>query len=259
MISQLSSSFHCHFLYCYRFLLSHGNSLSIHILYYLSISFLGFLALKSLNLRNPSSNPSGIDFFFTSVSAATVSSMSVVEMEVFSNSQLIVLMLLMFIGGEVFTCMIGLKSVRILAYSVMGYLLLTQVGWSLFILLYINCVSSVRGLLKKKQIDRLTFSIFAAISSFANCGFLPTNESMMAFRKNSGLLLLMMPLLLIGNTLFPLCLRGWLWALKKATKKEEFGYLLMENTREVDYDHLLPRLQWSSSAQWSGGLRSLAG
>ncbi|GFP98590.1 sodium transporter hkt1 [Phtheirospermum japonicum] len=99
---------------CYRDILFRANPFLIYISYFLSLSFLGFGILKSLKPRS-SFTPRNIDLFFTSVSAATVSSMSTVEMEVFSNSQLIVLTVLMLIGGEIFTSMVGfhLKSFKI--------------------------------------------------------------------------------------------------------------------------------------------------
>ena len=86
------------------------SSLLVHVFYFAAISCVGWGLLTALKVRAPHRRPRGIDMFFTTVSAATVSSMSAVEMEVFSNGQLLVLTALMFIGGEVFVSLVGLAS-----------------------------------------------------------------------------------------------------------------------------------------------------
>lgn len=282
---------------CYRFLLfrAHKHPLLTHICYFISVSFLGYLALKSLPFKDPHPEgyPSDLDLYFTSVSAATVSSMSTVEMEVFSNTQLLVLAVLMLIGGEVLTSTVGLlfntqqikqqlvsqinpntsdqvelsdlnghleagimasqsqsmissthlkcNAIKCLAVVLIGYLLSVHIFGSVSIILYISLVSSARDILRKKDLNVLTFSIFTAVSSFSSCGFIPTNENMMVFKKNTGLLLLIIPLVLLGNTIFPPALRLNLWVLKKLTKRSEYGYLL-ESSEGTGYYHLLPNL-----------------
>ncbi|KAK8556559.1 hypothetical protein V6N13_064581 [Hibiscus sabdariffa] len=234
--------------------------------------------------------PKNIDVFFMSVSAATVSSMSTVEMEVFSNTQLIIMTVLMLVGGEVFTSMLGLqlarsgfkihdspdgdsvntisheielgtithekpstdletninssstkslkyKSTRYLAYVVLGYLLVVHVVGSSLVSMYVSLVPSARKILRTKGIEIQTFSFFTVVSTFANCGFVPTNENMIVFKENSGLLLLLIPQILLGNTLYPVCLRASIWVLDKMMKKVEFQYIL-ENYREMGYGHL---------------------
>ncbi|KAI3447299.1 hypothetical protein Pfo_003964 [Paulownia fortunei] len=293
---------------CYRDLLFRVNPFLIYILYFFSLSFVGFGILKALNTRT-AFIPRNIDFFFTSVSATTVSSMSTVEMEVFSNAQLIVMTILMFIGGEVFTSMVGLHlkrskiirtwkregkdepvksdpissppptnsfdqnelrivtvpesgltrfesqhnvlhsyntflkydSIKFLGFVVLGYLLVINILGVASVLLYLALVSSAEDVLRNKGIKTFTFAVFTVVSTFASCGFVPTNENMMVFRKNSGLLLIIIPQILLGNTLFPSSLRLLIWFLGKKIKKLEAEYLL-KNTREAGYIHLLPSL-----------------
>ena len=283
----------------------------------MSLSFLGFGALKVLKPRTPSFTPRNIDLFFTSVSSTTVSSMATVEMEVFSNPQLIIITILMFIGGEVFTSMVGLHfirsrlkteldkiassharlsspnpiivddqlelgvvtkskidsskpeepddevlnvhdetmheslcatnknlrylSMRYLAFVVLAYLVIIHVVGVVGVSLYLAVIASAKEVLKNKGLNRFTFSVFTVVSTFASCGFVPTNENMLVFGKNSGLLLMLIPQVLLGNTLYPPCLRFSIWVLGKFNyKKKETKYLL-KNTEEVGYKHLLPR------------------
>lgn len=307
----------------FHVLVSKVNPFWIQLGYFTSLSFLGFLALKFSRTRADSSAsgpPKDLDVFFTSVSAATVSSMSTVEMEVFSNFQLVVMTILMLAGGEVFTSMFRLhlaqsklrqsksitnesigstqdngpgmnpnqkrlnflelqpvelqpvplennkrtvtdpekgstvtdssfndeehlkyRSIRCLAYVVLCYFLVFHVLGSSLVTTYVSSIPSAREVLRNKGISIQTFSVFTVVSTFSNCGFIPTNENMMVFKNNSGLLLLLVPQILVGNTLYPTCLRMVLWALEKATRRVEFGYIL-RNDREIGYEHLLSGL-----------------
>ncbi|KAB2069308.1 hypothetical protein ES319_A08G088500v1 [Gossypium barbadense] len=298
---------------CFRFLVFRVNPFWVQLAYFIVLSLVGFGALKMSKPKSGSVSPKNIDLFFTSVSATTVSSMSTVEMEVFSNTQLIIITILMLVGGEVFTSMLGLllgrfrfetppsfdgdivnsisnrglqsdysltskniaqevelgritfsalanekpindlesnknltsdikslkyKATRCLGYLVFGYLLVVHAVGSSLVSMYVSLVSSARKTLKTKGIDIRTFSFFTVVSTFANCGFVPTNENMIVFKKNSGLLLLLIPQILIGNTLYPACLRALIWVLDKMTKKVEFSYIL-KNWKEMGYSHLL--------------------
>ncbi|KAK4391941.1 putative cation transporter HKT6 [Sesamum angolense] len=296
------------FIYCcYHDLLFRVNPFLTYILYFISLSLVGFGVLKALKPRTLST-PRNIDLFFTSVSAATVSSMSTVEMEVFSNAQLVVMTVLMFVGGEVFTSMVGLHlkrskiirtwksevkvesvesdprspppvdpsdqielnivtvperglaqfesqhdvfssynpflkydSIKFLGFLVLGYLVVIHILGVTSVLIYLALVSSANNVLRNKGIKTFTFAIFTIVSTFASCGFVPTNENMIVFGKNSGLLWILIPQVLVGNTLFPSCLRFLIWVVGKKIKKVEANYLL-NHTTEAGYMHLLPSL-----------------
>ncbi|XP_021723441.1 sodium transporter HKT1-like [Chenopodium quinoa] len=283
------------------FIISHVTHFFIEVSYFIIASSFGFLVLKSLTSKTTNPNATeDLDLVFTSVSAITVSSMSTMEMEVFTNSQLIVITILMFIGGEVFTSMVGLhfsasklkytpshvrsrvnsvaslplppesfelgvivqpslpqetstmektkseidfliksKSVRVLGFIVLAYLLLVHVLGISMVLIYVNVISSAKNVLEKKDLKKFTFSIFTIVSTFASCGFIPTNENMQVFSQNSGLLLILIPQILLGNTLFPSFLRFLIWVLSKIGKKDEAKYL-MRNSKDIGFHHLLP-------------------
>ncbi|CAN6236184.1 unnamed protein product [Urochloa humidicola] len=258
------------------------NLLLVHLIYFTSISFIGFVALKNLTPQHKPT-PRTLDLIFTSVSTLTVSSMATVEMEDFSGQQLWVLILLMLLGGEVFTLMLGLhvKNARantygilqnklpstcrdielidsvnrscmedfnpeattshkqvqesksmnqnycnILVHVVAGYFVVGIIFSSLVITIYISTDSEAKYLLESKSIKICTFSIFTAVSSFVNCGFTPVNDNMAIFRKNPGFLLLVIPQILAGNTLFAPLLRLSIWALGRISRREEYTYIL---------------------------------
>ncbi|CAO2036423.1 unnamed protein product [Urochloa humidicola] len=273
-----------------------SNPFAVQLIYFVAISFAGFLALKNLNPHGKPV-PRDFDLMFTSVSTATVSSMATIQMEDLSDQQLWVLILLMLLGGEVFTSMLGFhlnnakankeelswrssssisreietsisannideidmergqseavishnqvqltKSTRhisraILAHIVTGYFLASVVCSSVVIIIYFWLNSDARQILQSKGIKICTFAVFTAVSSFANCGFTPLNSSMQAFTKNSVLLLLVIPQILAGNTLFSPLLRLSVWALGKVSGKQEYAHIL-KHPEETGYKYL---------------------
>nr|UUA81706.1 putative cation transporter HKT6 [Agrostis stolonifera] len=273
------------------------NPLFIQVTYFTLISFAGYEALKVLRSQDKSNTLQDLDVLFTAVSASTVSSMTTVEMEDFSRTQLWVLAILMLIGSEVFTSILGLhfmrakfntqnslnrrdhssrldiesinvtifgpntshgtknetsfsqlclankehvdpKTIELLGTAVTVYLLLANLGSSLLIYLYIKLVPDAQEVLKRKGIGLFLFSVFTAISSVANCGFTPVNENMIIFQKNSVLLLLIIPQILVGNTLFAPCFRFMVWSFQKITGKEEWHFIL-QHPKAIGYKHLM--------------------
>lgn len=310
-----------HLLYSCRSLLSSFHKIPVlqlfislpsfctHLAYFIFFSFIGFFLLKVSS--SSISRPGDLDLLFTSVSALSVSSMSTVEMEVFSDFQLVVLTILMLIGGEVFISLVKLqfytsmfpknrivygnsslsnhtpsnsensidvnqielglvqiddhslkheltsntdafhkfeeeeskyinKSIKYLSYAIATHFLAAHVLCSFLINFYINCVPSAKQILADKEIKVTTFSVFTAVSSFSNCGFIPTKENMMVFKKHTGLLLIIIPQCLVGNTLYPACLLIVIYILKTCTKRPEFGYILSYHNK-LGYCHLMSK------------------
>ncbi|KAJ1272680.1 hypothetical protein BS78_06G221600 [Paspalum vaginatum] len=295
------------------------DSLLLHVAYFVAISCVGWGLLAALEVRAPDSRPRGIDMFFTAVSAATVSSMSTVEMEVFSNGQLLVLTALMFIGGEVFVSLLCLASkwsklrrqiinrsqrveshdddvelettpaaavtgteaapaadaddsrsipvattvaeeacydnsrpapadakmlrrnaVRSLFYIVLAILLVVHAVGALAVRAYISWAPGARQTLRRKELNAWTFAVFATVSTFSSCGYLPTNENMMVFSRDVPLQLLLVPQALVGNTLFPPLLAACVWAAAAATRREELVEMARKGREATGYYHLLP-------------------
>ncbi|XP_075511640.1 LOW QUALITY PROTEIN: sodium transporter HKT1-like [Primulina tabacum] len=305
-------------LYLIHILMFKINPFWIELFYFLSSSSLGFLVLKVSKPKSITTfRPQNLDLFFTDVSAVTVSSISTLEMEVFSNAQLIVLTILMFTGGEVFVSYLELqmkkakisqkgifrhyrqyrilssssnpnidqsisdqielglptctdqfdqetsctckykpeyfqaesteenqvwkrKSIKVLSYVVSSYLIVIHAVGITSIAVYLSLTPSAKQVLNQKGLNISTFSFFTIVSTFSNCGlrFLPDNENMIIFKKNSGLSLLLIPFMLLGNTLYAACLRFLVFLLQKATRKEEFKFML-KNYRELGYEHLM--------------------
>ncbi|KAF8783805.1 hypothetical protein HU200_000243 [Digitaria exilis] len=130
------------------------------------------------------------------------------------------------------------KTVKYLGYALMAYVLLINLCSSVAIYIYLRLVPDAQEVLKQKGIGYVIFSIFTGISSVGNTGFTPANENMVIFQKNTILLLLIIPQILFGNTLFAPCLRFMMWSLKKITRKKEYDFIL-EHPEAVGYKHLM--------------------
>ncbi|KAI3496324.1 hypothetical protein L1887_38681 [Cichorium endivia] len=268
------------------------NPFWVQLSYFLLLSLLGFVALKTTEFKTSSFRPKNIDLFFTAVSAVTVSSMSTLDMEIFSNAQLIVIMFLMFMGGEVFVSLLGLQfrkfkhiilnfgsnsdsdsavgslecsielgvrsndlkpfprdnldqkylmyeSNKSLGYVVLCYILVVHFIGFILVYFYITFNPDTKSLLINEGLSRHTFSLFITVSTFANCGFVPTNENMTVFKKNSGLLLILIPQILLGSTLYPVVLRAVIIILEKITKRVELSYML-KYPNELSYGQMFP-------------------
>lgn len=294
----------------------HFKPFWVRLCYSLIFSFVGYLALRFSKPRI-AYKLEDLDLFFTSVSAVTVSSMSTVEMEVFSNAQLIILTVLISFGSEIYISFLGLlikrfvllsaqekqlnnspatdfvyrnnkngivreertieldtitlsphpldrdkplstkyffsddhemelhyDSIKTLGYVVLWYFLVIHIIGLGLIYAYISFTPSAHNVLKGKGLAIETFSIFTTVATFTNCGFIPTNENMMVFRKNSGLLLILIPQVLLGNTLYAPCLRLVIQVLERLTRRREYTYIL-KNHRKLGYAHLM-----SSKKSW---------
>ncbi|KAF7010748.1 hypothetical protein CFC21_025120 [Triticum aestivum] len=316
------------------------GSLLVQVAYFLAVSWLGYLLLAQLRFRGDGTRrPRGIDLFFTAVSAATVSSMSTVEMEVFSNGQLLVLTVLMLVGGEVFLSLICLASkwfklrkqavhkssrrveihhvaelemppaaaagidnptsttaddetskslehvpdtrlrrdaVLSLFFVVLAILLAVHALGAIAIAAYILHASpAARRTLRSKALNVWTFSVFTTVSTFSSCGYMPTNENMIVFKRDTGLQLLLVPQALVGNTLFPPLLAACVRAAAAATRCVELRETVKQGGELTGYYHLLPARRCAMLAatvvgfltvqvamlcgmEWSGALRGMS-
>lgn len=270
------------------------GSLLVHVAYFLAVSWFGYLLLAQLRFRGQ--RPRRIDIFFTAVSAATVSSMSTVEMEDFSNGQLLVLTALMFVGGEVFISLLGLaskwsklskqalhksgrvegvteelemapvaavgdvdnptpvnaddmrittKRLRRDAVSSLFFVVLA-IFWAVHVLgaaavaAYMYASPGARRTLRGKALNVWTFAVFTTVSTFSSCGYMPNNENMAVFKRDTGLQLLLVPQALVGNTLFPPLLAACVRAAAAATRRPELVEMTKKGRELTGYYHLLP-------------------
>ncbi|ERN12519.1 hypothetical protein AMTR_s00025p00190190 [Amborella trichopoda] len=72
----------------------------------------------------------------------------------------------------------------------------------------------------------LTFSAFLTVSSFTNCAFVPTNENMIAFKKDTPSSLVNYPSTSTGKHSLPFLFDACYLLSEKVDMREEFGYLV---------------------------------
>ncbi|SSD58745.1 uncharacterized protein SCODWIG_00506 [Saccharomycodes ludwigii] len=94
-----------------------------------------------------------------------------------------------------------------------------------------NAARKYQRILKDDAISPTWWAFFTSMSSFSDLGLTLTPDSMSSFNHASYILIVMIVLIIIGNTGFPITLRWIIWALYKLSpdlspRKESFRFLL---------------------------------
>lgn len=314
-ISSFFSSFCAFLMFLYGSIIFHVQPFFIELTYFLAVALIGSLTMTFLcKPKSSDFTPRYIDMFYMSISAVSLSGLNVIDMELFSESQIIILSLMVFISGEVFVCLLSLlfrrpidsltatsrdrfaiygsgvdnmvvmsvaaaggdgsdgvidivcskhssligdenenphdaihnKSIRFLAHVILAYISVFHVLGSLLVFVYLSVESSSSEVLRSKGLRSITFSIFTVISSFANNGLILANESLAPFKSNSGLLLMLVPMILCGNVQYPAFLRLVVWTIKRSglmkSKQDEID-LILHNPEELKIRDLFPNLR----------------
>lgn len=116
-------------------------------------------------------------------------------------------------------------------YNANGFLILVVLAYGIFInilgvvLLSVYAVSkhSVQEKLSSFNVSEFSFSVFTTISAFNNAGFSVFSASLVPFEKDPFVLLVVMILISLGNTLFPVALRCTIATIRKLSKGKYRG------------------------------------
>ncbi|KAK6354710.1 low affinity potassium transporter [Orbilia brochopaga] len=140
------------------------------------------------------------------------------------------------------------RSLRLLAYILVGYFLFFQVFGILCLLPWIHTQLKWALIVDAAGQNRTWWAIFTASSAFTDLGFTLTPDSMVSFNTATWPLLAMSYLIIIGNTGFPCMLRFIIWLLwkicpKSLVAKESLHFLL-------DHPRRCFTLLFPSTATW---------
>ncbi|KAI9278115.1 cation transport protein-domain-containing protein [Sporodiniella umbellata] len=136
------------------------------------------------------------------------------------------------------------QALDFLSRLVPAYYLFFIVGFGFIIRLYVSISPYVQSVLK---VNHWSFSFFTSLAAFNNLGLSQVDESMEPFRREPLMLVIVMVLVLAGNTAFALLLRLSIWIMYKVTpesfamRKETLKYVL-DHPRRC-YTSLFPSYQ----------------
>lgn len=137
------------------------------------------------------------------------------------------------------------RALILLSYITLGYLVVVQLVGIIVTVLCFYFSPGRKHILNSRDVKMSTFSVFTIVSSFANCGFIPLDDNMMPFRKDSVLLFTVALQVLLGNTMYAPCLRAIIWTLRRFSRSDGpnrrfYDYILQDGYSRKLYDHLFP-------------------
>ncbi|EFJ26401.1 hypothetical protein SELMODRAFT_97685 [Selaginella moellendorffii] len=237
----------------------------VHLTCFVIVAFIGSLILWGIGNERGGHFPF-VDCFYGITSALCLSGLTTVPVEDIPPGGQVVLMIMMLLGSQVVTSTVPLlvKKHRycrvariaidpsdhephqativliriIVIYGVLVHLMGFFIAW-----LSILCGRPYpRNLIRHKKKTNLGFfSLFAVVSAFCNVGYIASSENLMPFNSSLVLLLDMILLIMLGNGIYPPCLRGIIRLLhhfSKGNTKQACEFLL-DHPRKC-YTHLFP-------------------
>lgn len=136
------------------------------------------------------------------------------------------------------------RALTFLSYIALLYLVVVQLVGILVTILCFSFSPGREHILDSRDIKKSTFCVFTIVSSFANCGFIPLDDNMLLFRKDSVLLITVALQVLLGNTMYAPCLRALVWTLRLFSRSDGpnrrlYEYILKDGSMKL-YEHLFP-------------------
>ncbi len=200
-------------------------------LYFATLAILGSVVLSLPLCYSTSQLPPYLDRLFTAVSALCVTGLSTVNVEIFSITGLIVLMVLIESGGLglisffIFYLVLPRKKVTLANRKFARSFFVSGVEADPLkiirdILIYSGffqlCGALILGaILYTHNYDYPWFTgLFTAVSAFCNAGFTPWGTSLISVNHNAGYLVTVMVLILLGGLGFTVMqdVNGWLYS-----------------------------------------------
>lgn len=193
-----------------------SGSKSRLFLYFIIIAALGSLLLSMPFSYKANVKVNYIDALFTSVSAVCVTGLSTLDMEVYSRTGLIFLLLLIEAGGlgilTYISFLMALSSKKISAANrtlVKDFYIddveynpkniLAKIFFFTIVIQFLGFVFLMPGLYKAGDKNFIFDSFFLSISAFCNAGFSPFSDSLQSFNQNYYVLSIIMILIITGG------------------------------------------------------------
>lgn len=232
------------------------NYWTSHFAFFVIVSMLGFFVLMGVEGLTP------VNAWFTSVSAVSLTGLEVVGVNQFTGEGQFVVCLLSALGGWVLSTIpivilrrrymqkmtsdahaeppVEVRSLSILLWCLLFVVFASQTLVFISLWIYAAASNEVKTYLGAVGVSPGWFAFFHTVSAFSNSGISNLPLSLVPLRTHTFILFVLGSSILVGNTLFPICLRllVWLWMRKAKTHQERAACeYLLDHGREC-YTHL---------------------
>lgn len=255
-----------------QFFVDHFNYFTIHALYFVVVTFIGGGVLYACE-KVKEDEPAFIDCLFIAVSAMCVTGLVSIDFSHYEQSSQAVVFILMILGGQVFMSVVPVivrqqyfdqaieeqtasleievkeqakhmpeyEALRLVAKICICIFFTAIVLSTLLLGLYFQFVPSRKAIMDRNNVNPWWFALFTAVASFNNAGFLQLPDNLIQLNDDYFTLGIIMILILIGNTAYPILFRFVAYVLHRRQPNNLARQYLLDHPRRV-YTLMFPTL-----------------